>query len=98
MGGEDDLRAWRAPLHDTLVALHLTPIRVQYYGRGSYPVITLAGWHDPLTPAASSDAMRDAAQKICASTKGSPVGLFAALNRATILRVRCPDQARWERL
>ena len=26
------------------------------------------------------------------------VGFFAALNRADILRVRCPDQARWERL
>lgn len=96
--GEDDIHKWNAPIHEYLVKMRFTPIRVQYYGRGSYPVITLAGWREPLQPGSSAESMAGIAKGICDATKGAPVGLFGGVNRADILRVRCPDKARWERL
>src|SRR5262249_11099583 len=72
---EDDLHKWTSPLHELLSGMHFTAIRVQYYGRGSYPVVTLAGWRDPIRPGGADD-LHDLAQKICGATKGAPVGLF----------------------
>jgi hypothetical protein len=96
---EPDLREWRSPLKEALSSLNLLPIRVQHYARGTYPVVTLAGWRNPVAPGAADSAMKEVAEKICAATSGVPAGFFAGIDRSTMLRVRCgPPRARWEQL
>jgi hypothetical protein len=96
---EPDLREWKPPLREALASLQLLPIRVQYYARGTYPVVTLAGWRDPVGPRMPESALKGVAEKVCASTSGAPAGFFAGIDRSTILRVRCePARARWEQL
>jgi hypothetical protein len=88
------------PVRQALVALQLTPIRFQGYARGAYLVVTLAGWRPPVTPNASPEAMKDFATKTCAANNGLPLALFAGIDRATIVRVRCGAEpsARVDRL
>ena len=96
---EDSLTVWRFPLlRDAVKALSLAPIRVQYYGRGSYPVITLAGWHGDIAPGGSDALINDAAKKLCVASKGGPMAFFGGLDRKNILRIRCPESSHWEKL
>jgi hypothetical protein len=92
------LRNWRGPLKDALSAQLLVPVRIQSYGRGSYPVVTIAGWHAAITPNASPPRLDTFADAVCKANGGAPMGLFAGLDRSLILRVRCPGGARWQRL
>jgi hypothetical protein len=89
-----------AKLTDALFAAKLTPVRTQLYGRGSYAVLTLAGWHDPVTLNAAPASLGAFVEKTCAANDGLPFGLFAGIDRATMLRVRCgaAPAARWDRL
>lgn len=100
-----DFREWNSPLKDTLKKLKLVPIRAQFYGRGSYPVLTLAGWN-PIGIQAEQpvETLGAAAQALCDANDNRPMGLFAGLNRTLILRIRCPGtnatkpSAKWEKL
>jgi hypothetical protein len=92
------LREWNGSLKDALQQQLLVPIRVQTYGRGTYPVVTLAGWHGTVMPGADPDALRGFAEAMCRATHGAPMALFGGLDRSLILRVRCPGGTRWERL
>src|SRR5438093_761061 len=65
-----------AKLKDALFAAKLTPVRTQLYGRGSYVVITLAGWRPPLTPSAAPASMSELVRATCAASDGLPFGLF----------------------
>ncbi len=87
-------------LRDALVIAKLTPVRTQLYGRGSYPVITLAGWRDPITRDAPPESLAKVVDAMCAASEGSPFGVFGGIDRSTILRVRCGEApgARWEKL
>ena len=87
-------------LRDALLKMKLTPVRTQLYGRGAYPVVTLAGWHDPVVRSATPEALRPFVDATCAATGGLPFGVFAGIDRSTMLRVRCGDAAggRWDRL
>ena len=89
-----------AKLKDALFAAKLTPVRTQLYGRGSYVVITLAGWRAPVPPSAPPASLADLVQATCAANDGLPFGVFAGIDRATMLRVRCgaAPAARWDRL
>ena len=94
----DDLRKWQGPLGQEFRALLLVPIRVQAYGRGTYPVVTIAGWHGAVTPATSAEDLQGIAAELCKSNGGLPLGIFANIDRSRMLRIRCPASARWDRL
>jgi hypothetical protein len=99
--GVDDLHQWKASMHDELRDMKLTAIRGQVYGRGTYLVLTLAGWRDPILPTMTPDQLRPTAERLCKSNGGSPLGVFAGLDRSNMLRVTCgPDGAktRWDKL
>jgi hypothetical protein len=85
-------------LRDVLFAAKLTPIRTQLYGRGAYVVLTLAGWRPPVTPNAAPATLTELAKTTCAANGGLPFGLFAGIDRRTMLRVRCgpAPSARWD--
>jgi hypothetical protein len=91
-------RDWKVPVKDVLQHTQLVPVRVQGYGRGTYPVVTLAGWHGDIVPTASPDVLRGFAEALCKASGGAPMGLFAGLDRTLMLRIRCPAAARWDQL
>jgi hypothetical protein len=92
------MKDWNSPLKDAIQRQLLVPIRVQTYGRGTYPVVTLAGWHGAIVPGAGPDALKAFAEALCRATNGAPMGLFGGVDRSLILRIRCPAAARWDRL
>jgi hypothetical protein len=93
-----DGRDWRGTLRDWFVENKFTILRVQLYGRGTYPIVTLAGWRDPIARSALPAALKPTVEKMCVANDGQPFGIFAGLDRSTLLRVRCPSSARWEKL
>jgi hypothetical protein len=92
------MRDWKVPLKDVLQRQQLVPVRVQGYGRGTYPVVTIAGWHAAVLPTATPEALRPFAEALCQASGGMPLGLFAGLDRTLMLRVRCPAATRWDHL
>jgi hypothetical protein len=92
------MRDWKVPLKDVLQRQQLVPVRVQGYGRGTYPVVTIAGWHAAVVPTASPEALRPFAEALCQASGGMPLGLFGGLDRTLMLRIRCPAATRWDRL
>jgi hypothetical protein len=95
---------WSSPLRPALTALELVPLRVQFYGRGSYPLISLAGWHGILTQASTPAQLEEVVTKVCKASAGFPVGIIATMDRSTVLRIRCSlggshdGSVRWEHL
>lgn len=97
----DDTVHWKAPLNDAVRSQMLVPMRLQAYGRGSYPVVTLAGWYGVVRPGASPDSLRPMATALCAGNAGMPLGLVTAMDRSQILRIRCGKDGpttRWQDL
>jgi hypothetical protein len=92
------LREWNGALKEALQQQLLVPIRVQTYGRGTYPVVTLAGWHGAVVPGADPAALRGLAEAVCRATHGAPMALMGGLDRSVILRIRCPAATRWDKL
>ena len=94
-----DLRHWKGPLKDAVFGKQqLVVVRVQMYGRGTYPVITLAGWHGAITPSASAEVLRSFDDDLCRANDGAPMGIFAGIDRSDMLRIRCPGPPRWDKL
>ncbi len=89
---------WGSPLVKALKGLDLVPLRVQFYGRGSYPVISLAGWHGTLTPTSNGADLAAVTKTICDASAGFPVGVIATMDRTTVFRVRCPAEGHFEHL
>jgi hypothetical protein len=80
---------WTTPTGDVFKDARLAVVRIQLYGRGTYPFVMLAGWPDWF-PRSSDQAMRDAfAVKVCTASKGLPLAVAAGLNRSDVLRIRC---------
>lgn len=95
----DDLKAFKSPLADELNKMKLTVVRLQMYGRGSYPVVTLAGWRDPIGANAKPDDLKPVMATLCQANGNRPFSVFGGVNRSTTLRVRCPSgDARWDKL
>lgn len=97
----DDTAHWKSTLNDAIRAQMLVPMRLQAYGRGSYPVISLAGWYGTVQPWASPDTLRPLATALCAGNDGLPLGLLTVMDRSRILRIRCGKdgaRARWDTL
>jgi hypothetical protein len=95
----EDMRRWTGPLKQQFQQLLLVPIRVQTYGRGTYPVVTIAGWHASVTPSTPMDDLRAVAERLCKADGDMPLGIFAGINRSQLLRIRCrPPEARWDKL
>lgn len=92
------IKQWTSPLPKAITALELVPLRVQFYGRGSYPLVTIAGWHGSVTLTSTPAQLAQASKAICAASAGFPVGITTAMDRSVVLRIRCPESARWERL
>jgi hypothetical protein len=93
-----DLRAWKTGLRDAFHRLQLAPLRVQLYGRGTYPVVSIAGWHAGVQQTMSPGQLEAPAKELCAANDGEPLAVFAALDRTTLLRITCPGSARFEAL
>ena len=93
-----DLHAWRAVLRDTFHRLELAPLRVQLYGRGTYPIISVAGWHGKIERDMTPGQLEGAAKALCEANDGEPLAIFAGVDRATLLRITCPAGARFESL
>jgi hypothetical protein len=93
-----DLRGWKASLRDVFRSLQLAPLRVQLYGRGTYPVISIAGWHGPVLRTMTPDQLQAPAKAFCNANDGQPIGIIAGLDRATLLRITCPGTAHFESL
>jgi hypothetical protein len=92
------LREWRAPLGDELAKLKMSPIRVQIYGRVTYPLITVTGWRAPLSHETKDDELRKAGQELCMTTEGRPFALTSATEIWALLRFKCPEgRYTWER-
>ena len=89
---------WRSALPKAFQELELVPLRVQFYGRGSYPVISIAGWHGVVKPATPPTELKGVAEKLCHASAGFPLGVFTTGDRTTLLRIKCPNFVRWERL
>jgi hypothetical protein len=94
----DDLRKWQGPLGEAFRARMLVPIRVQAYGRGTYPVVTIAGWHAEVVPGAPLDGLASVARDLCQADGSLPLGILAGIDRSLMLRIRCPGEVRWDRL
>jgi hypothetical protein len=94
----DRMPEWKGPLNDVLRKALLVPVRVQAYGRGTYPVISLAGWHGVVQLDAPPDALRPFAEDLCRANGGMPMGIMAAADRTRILRIRCPAATTWAKL
>jgi hypothetical protein len=93
-----DMRKWNGPLRDAVYKLQLVVIRVQLYGRGTYPVVTLAGWHGAVAPKATAEELAPLDEQLCRANDGAPLGILAGLDRTRILRVRCPGPVHWDTL
>lgn len=94
----EDLHGWKTPLREAVKQQQLYPLRVQLYGRGTYPVITLAGWHALFDPKGELPALKPAAQALCTASQGTPMGFLAGIDPTLLLRIDCPDRPRWENL
>ena len=97
----DDTAHWKSTLNDAIRAQMLVPLRLQAYGRGSYPVVSLAGWYGIVQPGASPDTLRPLATALCAANGGLPLGLLTVMDRSRILRIRCGKDGastRWDTL
>ena len=82
---------WNTPAGKVLKDARLTPIRIQMYGRGTYPFVILAGWPEWF-PRTMDQGTRDAfAAKLCSGSAGMPLVIGAGLDRSNVLRVRCGD-------
>jgi hypothetical protein len=95
---DSQLRQWQGALKDVIRKQLLVPVRVQGYGRGSYLVVTVAGWHATVTPAAAPDSLRSFADALCKANHDLPLAFFAGVDRSKLLRMRCPGGARWDTL
>jgi hypothetical protein len=87
----NDLRQWKSPLKEALNKLKLSAIRVQFYGRGTYPVLTLAGWSTVgITREQPPETLKTAAATFCEATTNRPLAMFGGLDRTLLLKIRCP--------
>ncbi len=94
----DDFKTFKSPLADELSKMKLTVIRIQMYGRGTYPLVTLAGWRDPLPANGKPDDLKSVTAKLCTANGNRPFSFLGGVNRSTTLRVRCPSgDARWDK-
>jgi hypothetical protein len=93
----DRMQDWKSPLQDAVKKNLLVAVRVQSYGRGTYPLISLAGWHDAVQLDAPADALRPFTDALCSANGNMPLGVLSAMDRTRILRVRCPS-IRWDKL
>jgi hypothetical protein len=92
------MRDWKGSLNDAIRRQMLVPIRVQAYGRGTYPVISLAGWHGVVQLNATADTLAPAVGDLCQGNGGMPLALLSASDRSHLLRIRCPASIRWDTL
>jgi hypothetical protein len=95
---EADMGSWRSPIREALVAMNLVPLRLQWFGRGSYPVVSIAGWRPPMALDGGASTLLDDARKLCAASNGQPLAIFGGMDRQHLLRIRCPAVARWDTL
>ncbi len=93
-----NMRGWKSPIQDALLKLSLAPMRMQSYGRGTYPVVSLAGWHAPYLLNAPPDALQPLSDALCAANDNMPMALVAGFDRAHVLRIRCPSATKWDTL
>jgi hypothetical protein len=91
-----DMKNWKSPLQDALLKQQLAPLRMQSYGRGTYPVVSIAGWHGAVQLDAPPDALQPLADAVCASNDNMPMAIVAGFDRAHVLRITCPAATRWD--
>ena len=91
-------RDWASPVADTLSELGLTPSRIELHGRGTYRIVSLAGWTEPVAKDASRESQHAVAKKLCAAN-GESLALFGGGAPHELARIRCPNgDTEWESL
>ena len=93
-----DMKRWKSPIEDALIKASLAPVRMQSYGRGTYPLVTLAAWRAPYVVNAPPDALQPLSDALCAANDNMPMALVAGFDRAHVLRIRCPSTTKWDTL
>jgi hypothetical protein len=93
-----DMKGWKSPIRDALLKLSIAALRMQSYGRGTYPVISIAAWRPPFTLNAPADAMQPLADAMCGANDNMPMAIVAGFDRAHVLRIRCPSATKWDTL
>ena len=83
------INEWKTPMANAFTLQRLSPIRIQGYGRGTYLVITLSGWHEPLTHEASDAKLKEAMKKLCDANEGHPFAVTSAMELRTWFRANC---------
>jgi hypothetical protein len=91
-----NMKDWKSPLQKVFLDQSLAPMRMQSYGRGTYPVISIAGWHGPYQLNAPADAIQPLADALCSANDNMPLAIVAGFDRAHVLRIRCPAASRWD--
>ncbi len=92
-----DMKNWKSPLQDALLKQQLAALRMQSYGRGTYPVVSIAGWHGVVQLDAPPDALQPLADALCAANDNMPMAIVAGFDRAHVLRITCPASTRWDK-
>jgi hypothetical protein len=93
-----NMKNWKSPIQDALLKLSLAPVRMQSYGRGTYPLVSLAGWRAPYVLNAPPDVLKPLSDALCAANDNMPMALVAGFDRAHVLRIRCPSATKWDTL
>jgi hypothetical protein len=83
------VREWTTPMKDMFELLRLSVIRIQGYGRGSYLVITLSGWHTPLAHDAPEAKLKEALKKLCDANDGHSFAVASQMEGPVWLRENC---------
>lgn len=91
-----DMKNWKSPLQDALIKQLLAPLRMQSYGRGTYPVVSIAGWHGVVQLNAPPDALQPLADAVCGANDSMPMAIVAGFDRSHVLRISCPAATRWD--
>jgi hypothetical protein len=84
------MRDWASPMVAVLERLKLAPVGVQLYGRGTYVLLGLSGWHSPIARDAKVDEMRLAGQKLCVANQDRDFALKEVASDTVWLRFKCP--------
>jgi hypothetical protein len=89
---------WASPVVDAMNDLGLSPSRVEVYGRGTYRIVSLAGWTEPVAKDAPREGLRAVGKKLCAAN-GESFALLGGGAPYELARIRCPNgDTEWESL
>jgi hypothetical protein len=83
------INEWKSPMANAFMLQRLSPIRIQLFGRATYLVITLSGWHAPLTRETDDGKLKEVMKKLCDANEGRSFAVTSAMELRTWFRANC---------